>query len=240
MPRGAPDWSRNVNLYGFDGTALRVVRVDPNGQFYTLIRGHDGTTYRDIRVDTTGQLYTLVRGYDGTTYRDVKVDAEGRMMAMLNALHNTTPTPLKCDAAGNIQIDLKTQTLDRVSTITKAPTGTTPVFKSGVAAGVITVLHTVTTGKTFYLTYANLATCVYDTAFWAYLAARDTADIIRFYIARMRVRGGSDEYGYPRPVNLSIPVNLSPPYPIPEGWDITLYSQSSKLDAAAVISGWEE
>lgn len=214
MAIGAPDYSRDVNLRGWNGEALRAVKVD------------------DL----------------------------GRIVAMLNALYGTTPTPLKCDNEGQIQINLNAQGLPRVVTYAKPPPDVTSVFKTGTAENATQVIHTVPAGKTLYVTAIGLMVSSMESAGWAYLAARDEADVIQYYWGRTYIRsytyceswdGGCDEtdvgigcwggYGCAGgPGNVAMALPLLPPFPVAEGWDIIIHSGQVRLITSGSINGWEE
>ena len=86
MTTGAPDYSRNVILYGWDGSVLRKIKVDATGQLFAKLRGVDGGGVdRDIRVDTTGQLYAMLRALYGVTQKDIQCDTNGNLTLNLKA-----------------------------------------------------------------------------------------------------------------------------------------------------------
>ena len=132
MAKGAPDYTQPVEIRGFDGTTLKTLKVDTDGQLYAILRGIYGTTFKNVAVDDKGQLYVILRGASGNdvavdangfisailkgidsggTLRTVRTDDEGRLIAMINALYGTTEKPLKCDADGNLYLNLNAQDL---------------------------------------------------------------------------------------------------------------------------------
>lgn len=135
----------------------------------------------------------------------------------------------------NQGINIKEQSIDRISTITKAPSGTTAVYKSGIIAGDAIILHTITAGKTLYLTSTALAIGALDTSGNSYVAVRNTSDIIQYYLIRHNTKATTGNSG-----NVAFSIQLSPPLNVPEGWDIIIYSPDINISAAATISGWEE
>ena len=132
MAKGAPDYTRPVEIRGFDGTTLQTLKVDTDGQLYAILRGIYGTTFKNVAVDDKGQLYVILRGASGN---DVAVDADGalkavfygvdennyphilrtdaygRLMAILNAYYDDTLKAVKCDASGNLYLNIGAQEL---------------------------------------------------------------------------------------------------------------------------------
>lgn len=298
MAKGAPDYSTDVNLRAWDGSALRAIKVDVDGQLYALMRGlfgaaykdiavdtngnivailkgasgvnvlvdangfmsailkgHDGANYQNVLVDTSGRILSVIKGYDGAAYRDIKVDTSGQMIAIMKSaagnnvavdvsgflaaiLKGTFSTPgdknILVDTNGQIQVNLNTQGLDRISTISKAPTGTTPVFSSNDANTATAILHTVTAGKTLMLTGATMGASCLGANNYAYLAVRNAADAIQFYIFRHKIRSEVEA------TNISFSLAPVPAYPIAAGWDIVVHSPEAGITSSASISGWEE
>lgn len=134
-----------------------------------------------------------------------------------------------------IAINLIAQSLDRISTITKNPSGTTVVFKSEIIAGATLVMHTVTAGKTLFLTSASLALGSLLTSDVCYLAVRNAIDVLQFDILRHRVKATADNSA-----NVANSMALIPPLEIAAGWDVVVYSPDVDIAAAATFSGWEE
>jgi len=131
--------------------------------------------------------------------------------------------------------DLEAQAIDRISTITKSPTGTDAVFKSHIATNATGVLHSVTTGKTLFLTAATLAVSSLDVSGIAYLAVRDDNDDIQYYLLRQNLRATTDNSA-----NAAYSVVMFPPIEIAADWDIIVLSPHDDISASASISGWEE
>jgi len=140
---------------------------------------------------------------------------------------------------GNLAIDITAQTIDRMYILPKAPSSATTIYKSGNVSGSTTVLHTVTAGKTFYLTTGFLATSSVAINRTGYLAVRNGSDVIQYYLAYTYLRGGSLESG-DIPPSLVVPITINPALAIPAGWDIVIYSQDSNITSAGGIGGWEE
>jgi len=57
MATGAPDFHRNVNLYGFDGSVLRLVRVDSDqGRMQAMLNAMYNSTPTPLKCDSNGQI----------------------------------------------------------------------------------------------------------------------------------------------------------------------------------------
>lgn len=112
----------------------------------------------------------------------------------------------------------------------KIPDGGTQVRKSDVADNVTKVLHTVTAGKTLYLSFFTLR-AVRNVDNYGYLAVRNTSDVIAYYIACV------DSYTS-TPGN-SITGTLLPPLEITAGWDIILHSPAVGMIINGFIHGYE-
>jgi len=57
MATGAPDFHRNVNLYGFDGSILRLVRVDSDqGRIQAMLNAMYNSTPTPLKCDSSGQI----------------------------------------------------------------------------------------------------------------------------------------------------------------------------------------
>lgn len=131
--------------------------------------------------------------------------------------------------------DIACQSLDRISTVSKSPSGTDPIFKTGSAQGDVDLMHTITDGKTFYLTNIALANSTKDTSAHCHIAVRDENDITQYILMDLTAAG---EVGNGASVSMSMPI--IPPFEIQAGWDIFLESFNANILASALISGWEE
>jgi len=80
MSKGAPDYTEITEIKGFDGSELRTLKVDNNGELYSIFRGMYGTALKNIAVDANGQLYAILRGANGN---DVTVDGNGYLSVLL-------------------------------------------------------------------------------------------------------------------------------------------------------------
>jgi len=109
-------------------------------------------------------------------------------------------------------------------------TGYTQIAKSDSASNATVVLHTVTAGKTFYLTGANfLIYCtVAGTAFD--FPVTNAADAIQYSL----IKGI-----YMANVSIISPLYYSPPLEIPEGWKIKLISSDANIQLWASVFGYE-
>lgn len=171
---------------------------------------------------------------------NIAIDIAAQSLAKMKVdIISQTLTQLKIDiqaqTIGNLNIDLVAQALDRISTISRAPTGTTPVFKSALRINGTTILHTVTAGKTLFLTGATLGLSSLDVAEAGYLAVRNVANAIQYYIFRAGLEASENNSA-----NLAFSLPAVPPIEIAAGWDIVVYSPSAGFASAGAISGWEE
>ena len=196
----------------------------------------------DIKAQTVGNLAVdLVAQTLATLGVDIKAQTLGDLGVNLkaNTAGNIT-IDVAAQTVGNIGMNVAAQGIDRLQTISKVPTGKTPVFASGTANNSTTILYTVPGGNTLYLTSANF-TPTWDTyAHWGYLAVRNTGDSIVYYISRIRgaIYGGDVEIDYGG--GLSVGVGFIPPYPVPAGYDVVLVSDNGAYYSAGSISGWIE
>jgi len=100
-----------------------------------------------------------------------------------------------------------------------------------VSAGSV-IIHTVTTGKTFYLVYALVEAWHYAAGVHeGYLIVRDTADVLKGFLLKCGGPDADDRFQQ----NASFPIPLA----IPAGWDIVLGANLNST-ARASIYGWEE
>lgn len=107
----------------------------------------------------------------------------------------------------------------------------TQIAKSVSVSGAGTsIIHTVTTGKTFYLDAAWLnADSTAASTTGVNLIVRDTGDVTQYTMSfNMHANGNQSNA-------ISFPVPIS----IPEGWDIVLNTSLAGLSASAFIHGYE-
>lgn len=117
-----PDWTQNTQIQGHDGAQLRTVKVDTDGQMFSLMKGLFGVTYKGVAVDTNGQMIVilkgasgndvlvdangfmnaLMKGFDGTNYQSIKTDTSGNMLSIMKGFDGTNLQTLKVDAGGNL------------------------------------------------------------------------------------------------------------------------------------------
>jgi len=131
--------------------------------------------------------------------------------------------------------DLEAQSVDRISTITKAPTGTTKIFKSARIENGTTLLRQVPAGKTLYLTAVTMGSFSIDTAGESKVTVRDdlNADQYNILWAFPKAATGS-------PANITSSITITPPLEIPEGWDVVVVSDDANVTTTVSMSGWEE
>ncbi|HDZ62616.1 MAG TPA: hypothetical protein ENH40_05680 [Nitrospirae bacterium] len=132
-------------------------------------------------------------------------------------------------------VDVADQTVDRISTITKAPSGTTQVFKNGIAAGGTSLLHTVATGKSLYMTGLFIAINSLDTSSPVNISVQDENDIWQYYLFKTTPRATLDNSA-----NMALSIDIIPPQEITEGWDIKIYTGNAGVLLSVSLSGWEE
>lgn len=85
MVQGAPDFTKMVALYGTDGTQLRLVKLDADGQLYALLMGDFSGTPTAISVTTDGELYAVLKAAFGGVLKDVAADTNGNLTLNLKA-----------------------------------------------------------------------------------------------------------------------------------------------------------
>lgn len=117
----------------------------------------------------------------------------------------------------------------------------TQVNKSVYGSTALEVIHTVTAGKTFYLTAANLAGKGTDIGFIFSILVTNAADAIQYTLLNLVVNGDGATGDGPGGVsNNSYPT----PIKIPAGYKIKLNTASmgapSTSEVYANIQGWEE
>ena len=113
----------------------------------------------------------------------------------------------------------------------KSPDGGTQVLKHGSAENTTTIIHTVTTGKTLYLSVVTIG--IYFTAEvsgYAQVYLRDEDDLnpaIPFILTRGANNGFCAGQGF------------CPPIEVPAAWDICVVSSAADLWAYGFIHGYE-
>jgi len=108
----------------------------------------------------------------------------------------------------------------------------TQIYKTGTADNSTTIIHTVSSGKTLYLTGIALCGRVADTVSRiAELFVRDEGDVKVAILSKMSVRGNG---------HLSVNLILIPPYKVPAGYDICVGAYETSCYATGTIYGWEE
>ena len=107
----------------------------------------------------------------------------------------------------------------------------TQVAIGQVAVNATNIIYTVTAGKTFYLSHAQLNFYAVLAAITFLLYVRDGADVGQYNIISLASAGAG---------HLASPCVFYPPIEIPAGWDIVVSSNSLSGNAYAFIHGWEE
>lgn len=105
------------------------------------------------------------------------------------------------------------------------------VVKGNTVNNGTSIVHTVSTGKTLYLT--ALAFSVYAGVGESNMFVRNAADVTQYYffVNTIFTAGGAGSMG-----NLS----FNPPLEIPAGYDICVSSNAAANFAYGFIHGWEE
>jgi len=80
MVKGAPDFYRHIKLYAWDGTALREVKCDADGNLYIVIQGLYDTTLKTVKLDDQGRIIAMLKAMYGTTPKDVQTDEKGNII----------------------------------------------------------------------------------------------------------------------------------------------------------------
>lgn len=113
----------------------------------------------------------------------------------------------------------------------KIPDGGTQVLKYDNAENETTVLHTVTAGKTFYLSSAVLsATFGADIAGRVQLFIRDEDDLNAVHIINEQLAAYDGQ---------AVPCSFCPPIEIPALWDICILSNLDNVFANCFVHGYE-
>ena len=107
----------------------------------------------------------------------------------------------------------------------------TQVIKDGTANNNTVIIHTVSTGKTFYLTFFRHDADFITATSYATLFVRDDSDVTQYALSHYQGRV-SGTFG--KAVGLYFPIE------IPAGWDICVTTSSTDVRSRATIHGWEE
>lgn len=114
----------------------------------------------------------------------------------------------------------------------KIPDGAVQVAKGDEAAGSTTAVHTVTQGKTFYLSVASLsAENRHSAVDWAYFQVVDENKDVQYRFAKWLMVAGS---------SMTAVLTFSPPLEIPSEWDVHVQSLESLLHAYLFVHGYEK
>lgn len=91
--------TKDREVKGTDGVALRTLAVDANGQLIMVPRGQTGN-YMD--VDAAGNLSTVIKGLEGANLRTVAVDATGNIIGVFKGEHAGALRTIATDADGRM------------------------------------------------------------------------------------------------------------------------------------------
>lgn len=94
------------------------------------------------------------------------------------------------------------------------------------------IIHTVTAGKTFFLTFGSLTICRRGTSGYGRLAVRDAGDDVVYVI--FEAYANSDTQGFNFGSGFPFPVE------IPAGYDIIVESGATNVLCCGTAIGWEE
>lgn len=100
---GQEDYKDAVLIQGNDGTNNVPLKVDVDGQMYTLMVGKNG---RVVALDDGGNMKTLMYGTSGGVLVPLAVDAGGRMVSVMDGDFEGTATPLKVSESGVLQVHI--------------------------------------------------------------------------------------------------------------------------------------
>lgn len=112
----------------------------------------------------------------------------------------------------------------------KIPDGGTQVVKSDEIADTSAILHTVTTGKTLYLSHFTLCATRHVAAS-GFLAVRDGNDSQVYVISYVQ--------SYTSTQGMAVSGSFLPPLEIPAGYDVYLVSSDAGLFVNGFIHGYE-
>lgn len=105
------------------------------------------------------------------------------------------------------------------------------IAKHHVAVNTTAIIHTVTSGKTFYLSSASYM-IYYTGAGFAIMSVRDLSDVAVYHLG-MGYKAANDP-------TITLPISFPQPLEIPAGYDIYLQSLAADLHVFGFIHGWEE
>lgn len=243
MPTGRPDYTLGTDIVAQTLGDLNIdVAAQSVGNLLMDIAAQSvGNLDIDVAAQTIGNLSVdLVAQSVGTLDIDVVAQTIGNMQVDIAAASITAlDVDIEAQTIGNLAIDISAQTVDRMYILPQAPSGATTIFKSGTAASSTVILHTVTAGKTFYLTYANLCCWGGSNERWGRIAVRNDSDAIQYYLTQIKTKGGTVDAGGESPVTATIPIVINPALVIAAGWDIVVISSGSAHDASGAVGGWE-
>lgn len=107
----------------------------------------------------------------------------------------------------------------------------TQILKYADANAATVVVHTVSAGKVFYLTFFSHTGFLSAAGEVSELIIRNAADALQLRLSR---------FESPASETLSVAVGLNFPIEIPALWDIAIYSSNAGIVSYGSIAGWEE
>jgi hypothetical protein len=107
----------------------------------------------------------------------------------------------------------------------------TQVAKHNHAINALVIVHTVTDGKTFFLTTLTLSVGA-PAAGVGWMYVRDAADVDAYFLVFVQCSATTASGPFS--------VTFNPPLEIPEKYDIVVRSNVAVLDVYGFVHGWEE
>ena len=105
------------------------------------------------------------------------------------------------------------------------------VAKQNAVINATVIVHTVTDGKTFFLTTLTLSIEV-PAAGYSYMFVRDAGDVVAYFLGFIQCSATSAAG--------PLAVTFNPPLEIPEKYDICVGSTVALLTVGGFVHGWEE
>ena len=148
---------------------------------------------------------------------------------IVNAIHNLSSQTFEVtqDTAADL---LATVTQDAKDRYNKIPDNASQIAVRKLANNSTEILHTVTTGKTLYLTAWTFTIDALATGD-GILRVRNASDVAVYEIVYTSVRIANERFG--------LSDGFSPPLEIPAGYDVVVTSSASNCFVSGFIHGYE-
>ena len=158
---------------------------------------------------------------------DIKTLSDDTVKGILRSLGDAGASPTNASGSTLLQ-----RIADLKNAPPKLPSGAVQIAKYGSANNTITIIHTVSAGKTLYLNSAVAEAYNNSGAAAAHiLFVRDTADAEVYKISNKSAFNGQA---------WSVAITFPVPLEVPEGYDICVQTTVSGATSWAFIHGWEE